>query len=1296
MERLTAKDIIQASKLKADSGLDSKAVRTFLNEATNEEISEILQYKEKTIPFLFNLKASSKALMESLVADDPQQLALWLIHYNLTPDKDLAVNILLSVSDAVGMKFVSTFNTIPFDVPDVLTLLNTDNPNKETIGAMVDARKLKATELLILLIKAGICSDLIIEETKANGAIQLAVLNEYFKNYYSNEEAVSKEIVILAIERSQSLREISNSHKISRLEDDMSDAAYANVVRQLGASSGYYGYRSLTLTYRSLLEDPEFSSSPHKWSGLSLRNVPKTSKHYNMYLIDNPDLVRFENLDVLKNTSDRKFKERAIRAVLENISSSELKEMSVEHITILGPKTLRDAIRSAKMSEADIKIIFDKLKTPYKKELAYLLPNEENIKPEKTRQSSFFAEALQALKISDIHGFRKYTNMPSYNLTKFTQDTYQSSKSRSCEISYVSGKALGLLSKEEILGLCGSKIPFSSWDFDENVKHKFTFYECKILSNKIPYSEMFLTCSEPLVFLENINESQLLKVYLKEQNKKAIFKDKKLKSVLITRFENLKNSHRNDYSEDAIIEIIPFLSLEAAKKIVPKTTEAFPVKAKNGEYVFSIAEVFEIIPYNLSRGAVDTYRHLAERDKKLASEFGEAFKVGNKALNALFTKYTGKASNLNIRRDKSDIEAIAALTDSEGEKKSEEQIVKDISSRGSAWSEFKRCFGKDAKSVLARYPKIRVKAGVDDLSSMPPNAKAKIRLNRADSSMLKSVVDAVNGGMDVIVERLTTGRDADIQSIVEFMKAVKCKDFHFEYNESRIKLALVVSGALPTGELEKIDFERCYTLFDMKNLDAANVVFSEELMESLILQTDEEGIRWLAEKKPRSLGVRLNESEYCVKEKTKLLKKLGFNIVSEAEHKNRASYKLISENPTGFSPIDLSRMGTQEKILIINHAVKLDPRLGKIGILGMNLENVDTLMNYNEMKDVVSLAHEDLVRILNIPSNLASNKKFMKGVEKFCAINPSVVMKFASIRNSLQEITNGKDELTLSDALDYSDQSNIFEKPEFTGIHSSNAHVLIFRLRDNPVGLFKGMSKPEVMRLLRDLGSYKTNFLEDCFRMAIRASNGLEDLKERLKSDLTDEEKASYQSVIDSVARRLSEISEIKDLKHVHERLVVVSDFIKQDAAQPLRQDKYREIEKDQKFIDEFGYPVLFPKTRGELVEMGNQHGWCVNNSPSYGNGVIEDGNILVGICSPGKDPCIETLIALAHFENNGGNYVLEQLRVSAKVGDKFEDASSKYDHKALLSRILKVVREEEKKLKSAKNKQEKIGEEAA
>jgi hypothetical protein len=134
----------------------------------------------------------------------------------------------------------------------------------------------------------------------------------------------------------------------------------------------------------------------------------------------------------------------------------------------------------------------------------------------------------------------------------------------------------------------------------------------------------------------------------------------------------------------------------------------------------------------------------------------------------------------------------------------------------------------------------------------------------------------------------------------------------------------------------------------------------------------------------------------------------------------------------------------------------------------------------------------------------------------------------------------------------------------------------------------------------------------------------------------------------------------------IHDRLVTIMQAFKKDPSQILGQDRFKPLEKPDATKD-LGCALYFPKTRGELVDLGQRYGWCVSTHSSYGDNVIQKGNILVALCRAGEKPHIDTVEALAHFVRRGpGDYYLEQMK-----GPRNADVSGRYNHRAILQAIL-------------------------
>ena len=168
------------------------------------------------------------------------------------------------------------------------------------------------------------------------------------------------------------------------------------------------------------------------------------------------------------------------------------------------------------------------------------------------------------------------------------------------------------------------------------------------------------------------------------------------------------------------------------------------------------------------------------------------------------------------------------------------------------------------------------------------------------------------------------------------------------------------------------------------------------------------------------------------------------------------------------------------------------------------------------------------------------------------------------------------------------------------------------------------------------------------------------------------------------------------DIVHMHDRLVPLLEFIESDASQILGQDKFKNIEKFSGY-KKLGCKLYFPTTRGDVQYLGNENGWCVNQNSHYTDGVIESGNILVGICENDGEATKDDVVALAHYLKHGErDYSLEQLRWSTKVKDtKNVDAANDFNHGLIISTIIEYLEEhrriKEKEKKDAEKKNEPV-----
>jgi len=100
-------------------------------------------------------------------------------------------------------------------------------------------------------------------------------------------------------------------------------------------------------------------------------------------------------------------------------------------------------------------------------------------------------------------------------------------------------------------------------------------------------------------------------------------------------------------------------------------------------------------------------------------------------------------------------------------------------------------------------------------------------------------------------------------------------------------------------------------------------------------------------------------------------------------------------------------------------------------------------------------------------------------------------------------------------------------------------------------------------------------------------------------------------------------------------------------------------------------YTLYFPRNRAELVLLGTEHAWCVKNTDSYGDDVINKGNVLIGVCE--GESSIDNVVALCNLNKQfDGTFTLEQIRWSQKKKNGRSNVCAKkdIDYKQIISLI--------------------------
>jgi len=362
----------------------------------------------------------------------------------------------------------------------------------------------------------------------------------------------------------------------------------------------------------------------------------------------------------------------------------------------------------------------------------------------------------------------------------------------------------------------------------------------------------------------------------------------------------------------------------------------------------------------------------------------------------------------------------------------------------------------------------------------------------------------------------------------------------------------------------------------------------------------------------------------------------------------------------------------------------VDPAYRKLNLTAKNMEQLTHIECYEVAKESIIEDASDIARIFKIKDSALKNKKMVAAIRDLCASDVNFASKVAGFKKMVaamedSTLVNFKgSEFGPEDWLDLSgvgSDSNLAEPKEgFDRISKESIWIIYWNMEAISAlknHLFKGMTKKMFMRFMRTLKGEESYF-SDILEMMSTCLEGIETIRNRLSEMAKDApERSETERGLEMVERALEEVSSNEDAEFMHDRLSAAVETLSQDRAQNLNQKRYEQLEEDPLGTQRTGVRLYFPKSRGDLIDLGSMHGWCVSSVGSYGDDVIAKGNILVGLVPKNKKSCIENCVALAHFEKDGSQYHLEQLKWSKLKKDKSNvDATQDFNHAAIAEEI--------------------------
>lgn len=348
----------------------------------------------------------------------------------------------------------------------------------------------------------------------------------------------------------------------------------------------------------------------------------------------------------------------------------------------------------------------------------------------------------------------------------------------------------------------------------------------------------------------------------------------------------------------------------------------------------------------------------------------------------------------------------------------------------------------------------------------------------------------------------------------------------------------------------------------------------------------------------------------------------------------------LEKKSKDFSPINCSALSLDEKNELIDHLSLVDERL--LEYKKMNVSTFSTIVPYESFVDIRKDENFSLLRV---------SPNMQVAVKKYCLIAGDHFV--AKVLNYYRICDHFSFSADINDILMIDGKSGCEEKEKFSKI-SANAIESMLSLLDTPV-LMKAKKK-NLMKFLTT-ATRSSNIIPDIGGMYRQLSNRL---KLREEGEQTQE-----------LEKQLLDIMSIDDAEFCHNRLVNLEIFVsRHNSGEKLGMDKYFSLE-SQRFDD---YTLYFPRQRADLIYLGTEHAWCVKNNDGYGDRVIKNGNVLVGVCE--GESSRDNVVALCNLNRHlDGSFSLEQIRWSQhkKNGKSNVCAKSDIDYKQIIKMVSNI-----------------------
>ena len=1310
----------------------SNEVRDFLKTNLNNPsvMDDLVAQKEIALPLLLKNKAFFEEVIKAMITST-QDLEFFMdccLEAHFIPPYSYVEEVVNSSpkGEQIYQDLLKAFPSIPVSVQLMMSLINLGK-NQAALQTILLKPELQKPEILILMLKSQMNDDALIDLALNNQVVANKIMDdlaEAVNKSYSTPVIPYPDRMINQVLVKGNVGGLNPGSVLKHLSAILEEAALVKILNlfkkhktEEEAKNRYYSYRN----YKESLDwSPAFETiDGHLLRDFNISQAPVGSKFRESFITNSPDNGSDEELIEIaeKGSANAKLMPKILAEILTR-SLTLIKQVSIDKFENgLPPGELADSARAKDEDYAKRIYLYESLSSKYRPALFKSMPKDKIPQVDNSRKKTYFFEAFQSLKKPSLAEFHEALSH-GYDLNNFVKDTHQSSKKAGCENLSLSHDFLVSLTKEELLQLASTPIKmqgscryqYDDEDKGKNYPYKFSVAEAMIMKEKIGERDVFNNVDNKVAFLTSseLPEDEFKSV--SESFQAEIFADSELLKAFLSR--SAKTGEGSDFSSEIVEKLALHLTAAEIRKVADIPSYSFSdylnIKGKDGEYVVSYELIKQKVNDKYAIEDTSFIQALSLRDPEYTKQLVAAYLKGNKGLSEFF------GTAINIRRGKLDFFKKLDL-----ELNSDpEEMVEKLFAKGGNLSDFRSNL-LDYKATLKQYGKDReVLVDQVDLEKIPSEygdlTNVQIKVARAnfgyswyggnldkDFSIPKHVsVQLITIGQNINSERVepwTFKRLVDLNLPMVLEEGVSPLTRLSMATRGFPGLNLAQEAQSVMNNLETVNE---WTVETCQLLEEQGLMITEPLVAKILENHSNKLLmmQWLSGRIGSLSKYMVQESEVTSydssdderlsnEEKINKMQSLGLQVVPDEEFEILQIKNNLKNSGGTFAPVDVSKFSlTQKSELIKFIETEVDPRYKQLNLISSNIDTLEILTDYESMKVCYSLDEADLIRLLNIPSNMQS-KKFLKAFKDLVSIGGG---GFTYKVDTLKRITPIINPSVTLDLTDFVNTENVNAVAESETLESISLQVMLQveqhadAIKANQIFL-KGQKKASIFRFLRTCSQHGDNYIRDILEMINAVVNGLEGLENRVRTlkaegySEEDQQIITLNESINGLTSYLTEVAKMDEAKHMHDRLAKMASFITSDPIQPLGTDKYGKFEKSKEVEESLGYQLYFPKTRGDLQYLGDNNGWCVNRASSYGDNVIKKGNILLGICEKGKPSSRDNVVALAHFTKSGAdNYSLEQLKWSSKKqgGRSNVDATGAFKHGEIISEIKTYLKE--------------------